>query len=472
MSFGFSISDFVSLAQLASRVVENTRKAAGAHQELTRGVSSLHTALKGLQTNLENHNSVWISEDDVRKRELATLARGCRTSLRSLSSIVDKYNGLSKRPGSFAKWWKSAKFGNGEMMDLNTLRSELGVHTSAINIFVSTVLVRSLSRVEAFMAFNTQELNHLRQDVNKICATRIADSGQDGSVLTTYADDDKHVWKDFRRELYSEGYSSAILRQYRGTIMAYIKELGNRGILDGLPDSNYLPDKLASEGAGNTARPGVSAIPQRDREEAVFSVDSNEARFVVEDTISADQSPAPETWYCQDWKEQSPRLGDIPAQSWQHSSGPIETHNQENLNECDGGLLHTDNASYCVHCPAAQAFVVGTQEYSTPKHHVSDHQYENGAEWNYDQTQQYDGRLATEKQCSTTRSTASAETSTAVRPTEAAHMEVLMNGFVRHKRERAPGPMKRTGKTRPTSNHNPTKAKGASFAFWMAGVPW
>ena len=61
-------------------------------------------------------------------------------------------------------------------------------------------------------------------------------TNREGSVLTTYADDDKVVWKEFRKELIGEGFSSVIMRKHKRLIKAYIKELGDRGLLDENPD--------------------------------------------------------------------------------------------------------------------------------------------------------------------------------------------------------------------------------------------
>ena len=36
-----------------------------------------------------------------------------------------------------------------------------------------------------------------------------------GSIMTNYDDDDKEVWKQFRRELVAEGFSSDVLQQHK-----------------------------------------------------------------------------------------------------------------------------------------------------------------------------------------------------------------------------------------------------------------
>jgi len=52
------------------------------------------------------------------------------------------------------------------------------------------------------------------------------------SILTSYGEDDKAVWKEFRRQLLVEGFSSDELRMYKGLIKEYVMELGARGALN------------------------------------------------------------------------------------------------------------------------------------------------------------------------------------------------------------------------------------------------
>ena len=63
------------------------------------------------------------------------------------------------------------------------------------------------------MERNGAELKKLRQSLNWITATLQASSeNREGSILTSYGDDDKAIWKEFRRELLKEGFSSDKLR--------------------------------------------------------------------------------------------------------------------------------------------------------------------------------------------------------------------------------------------------------------------
>lgn len=69
-----------------------------------------------------------------------------------------------------------------------------------------------------------------RQSLNWIAVS--LSSRNEGSILSTYRGDDRTVWKELRRELVKEGYSSNIIAAHKTTIMNYVKELRERGVLD------------------------------------------------------------------------------------------------------------------------------------------------------------------------------------------------------------------------------------------------
>ena len=77
------------------------------------------------------------------------------------------------------------------------------------------------------------DLKEIKVAVNSITAHLMSKSTRhEGSILTAYADDDRAVWKEFRRELLEDGFSSSVIRKHKGLIKAYIEELGSRGLLD------------------------------------------------------------------------------------------------------------------------------------------------------------------------------------------------------------------------------------------------
>jgi hypothetical protein len=54
----------------------------------------------------------------------------------------------------------------------------------------------------------------------------------DGTVWTSYENDDQSFWRQLRRELVMEGYHSSVLHKHKGLLKDYVEELGRRGVFD------------------------------------------------------------------------------------------------------------------------------------------------------------------------------------------------------------------------------------------------
>ena len=246
MSFGYAIGDFVLLTQLAWDVVQNSRKACGAHDELTSEVTSLHIVLRRLEVEVSKPNSILTKSDDSldRREELAQLSEDCKRVLKVLEGILKKYNALSEEKRSVMKLWKKVQFGNGEMLDLAELRIKIATSTSALTLFLNLLSVGSQGKVEMYMENQGDELREMKRSLNWITAEMQAKAPKagEGSILTTYAGDDKSIWKDFRRELIKEGFSSEVLQRHKETIREYVMELGSRGALDDLENDIGVKD--------------------------------------------------------------------------------------------------------------------------------------------------------------------------------------------------------------------------------------
>jgi hypothetical protein len=90
-------------------------------------------------------------------------------------------------------------------------------------------------------------LDGICEKVNLVLA-RLNTTHPDGTVMTNYTNDDMTFWRAFRRELVKEGYSSNVLRgRPEILIKAYVRELGERGVLDedletSQPPISTIPD--------------------------------------------------------------------------------------------------------------------------------------------------------------------------------------------------------------------------------------
>jgi hypothetical protein len=302
MSFGFSIGDFVQLTQLAWSVVQNTRKAVGAHGDLLREVTSLHLVLSRLSLEVQNPASLLNQTHDGRRDELLLLRRHCARRLRVLAQILDKYNALDdekRKATKFTKFCHRVRFGNGEMQDLGEIRGEIAAYTSALTLFLNLISMGSHGRVESLMEKQGGELSKMRQSLNWLVAEEQARSrpNGEGSILTSYAEDDTKVWKEFRRGLIEEGFKSGVIERHGKIIKEYIMELGTRGalddvLLDGNEATPMAPHTAFAEEEENSGDGSGEESEEEGRETTKEGEEFEDALSEEERTISLENEEA------------------------------------------------------------------------------------------------------------------------------------------------------------------------------------
>ena len=233
MSFGYSISDIVAFGAFVYKVVQNSRKACGEHDELTSEVSAFHVALKHLETEIARPASPLTHPDDTNCGLVLTgLVRDSRKVLEDLDNILVKYSALCEPERSVKKVREMIRFGNGEMADLGEYRAKLVSFKTTMSLHLHLAAAGTVGRVERQMIDAGGVLKEIKSAVDGITTHIVSRSTYEGSILTTYADDDKAVWREFRRELIRGGFLSADVQKYMPLIKAYVQELGDRGLLD------------------------------------------------------------------------------------------------------------------------------------------------------------------------------------------------------------------------------------------------
>ncbi|KAH7407326.1 hypothetical protein BKA64DRAFT_412593 [Cadophora sp. MPI-SDFR-AT-0126] len=251
MSFGSSVGDCILLAQLAWNTYQGAKKACGEHDELTREVSSLYKVLNRLRKEISNPESQVNKASNDKRQELEEHAAGCEGLLKTMNNVLTKYNALTGEQRRGKRLWQKIKFGNGQTKDLAEIRIKLSTHTSAIMMSLNLCSLDSMGRVEAILgrvearsASHGEQLHGIRKALHWVTANMAAASGE-GSVWTSYTNDDQMFWRELRRELANEGYRSDTLQRHKRLIKNYVEELGNRGVFDDIPDlEECSPDMI------------------------------------------------------------------------------------------------------------------------------------------------------------------------------------------------------------------------------------
>ncbi|CZR59718.1 uncharacterized protein PAC_09612 [Phialocephala subalpina] len=210
MSFGYSIGDFITLTQIACNTAQNARKACGAHDNLTR----------------------------------ERLSAGARSSVADIGEVQWVVGGEEKCYEAMAagEVWKWRDVGSGE-----DKRGASDVYPG-YNIVSEHVGYWITGRVEAYMNAHGKNLQDIKRSLNWVTANlQATGSHEEKSMLTTYTEDDKLVWKAFRRELIKVGFSSRLLDRHKRVIKNHVLELVDRGLLS---EVVTFDDSLESSGLG------------------------------------------------------------------------------------------------------------------------------------------------------------------------------------------------------------------------------
>jgi Hsp70 protein len=215
MSFGFAIGDFVALGKLAWGLYKQCKGASAEFAEICNEVLSIHTALRELEDEAQNEDSILNRAGGGRQKELNNIVQNCTEALRQLESLVTRYRSLGT---SQKKVWDRIKFGD---EGIQVIRNKLVLHTSTLTLFLTSLGTGSLGRIE-------KKLDDIVTDIRA--------GHHEPSVITAVNDDagssQNEAWRFLSREL-AEDFSREEIEAYKGEIKSYIKELVEKGALEG-----------------------------------------------------------------------------------------------------------------------------------------------------------------------------------------------------------------------------------------------
>ncbi|KAI4088326.1 MAG: hypothetical protein LQ339_008723 [Xanthoria mediterranea] len=207
------------------------RAACGQYDDLTREISSLHVVLNRLKIEAAKPGNP-INKDKAHGKEFRVIANGCKDILTQLDKVLVNYNALSEQERSVRRLWKKIKFGNGVVADVAALRSKITYYASSLTLFLNMISLGTIGTIEEKMDKAGGDLQDIKHAVNHITAHLMATAGEEGFVLTAHTNDDRGAWRELRRRLLKDGFQDSLVRKHMDIIMAYVKELGDRGVYD------------------------------------------------------------------------------------------------------------------------------------------------------------------------------------------------------------------------------------------------
>ena len=256
------------LVQLVWDCLQGSKDAVGENDGLTLELLGLYKSLSRLRDELANPTSLVNRANDERRRELEEHAADCEGILKVMNTVLARYNALGGEQRKSRRLWQKIQFGNGETKDLREVRNELSAHASAITMGFNLCALHSPGRVETTLEMAEEQsrrhgrsLRGLRTSLHWVIANLSSEVGE-GSVRSSYANDDKIFWRTLRNELIKEGYDNYELQKHRRLIKDYVDELVNRGVLDdqGTDNARHIPRPRLHKVRSNFYLQGPSRI--------------------------------------------------------------------------------------------------------------------------------------------------------------------------------------------------------------------
>ncbi|KIX92733.1 uncharacterized protein Z520_11585 [Fonsecaea multimorphosa CBS 102226] len=228
MSFGFSASDVIALLNLARGVYKGWKRACGDYAEITRELDAFKNIIARVEVETRAPSSL-LQRDPQALKECRKLLKGCSPLLEGLRKILREYSSLGTDQKST---WERIRF---QSSSLQSLRDELVRKTTCLHAYLSALGFSSLGRIENGMSSLGRIANEIfPQLLDKMTDLARQSRNRNASLssLTTYDNDDKTVWQEFRRDLCTSGFRSSDIRQFAPALKTFLRQLQSTGYLD------------------------------------------------------------------------------------------------------------------------------------------------------------------------------------------------------------------------------------------------
>lgn len=135
MSYGFSISDFITVPQFAWNVYKACRDSSSDFKGLSNEVKTLHTVLSN-STNITNRGALSVENDEA----LSVLRKNCYDALTDIQTQLDKYKSLGTRKKRLRDRLRWAAESVGDVrMRLISNTTELAAFNSSLSMCVALI---------------------------------------------------------------------------------------------------------------------------------------------------------------------------------------------------------------------------------------------------------------------------------------------------------------------------------------------
>ncbi|PGH06016.1 hypothetical protein GX51_02607 [Blastomyces parvus] len=222
MSFGYSVTDLISLTALSWKLYKSCKSAPSSFASLSSEVLSLHALLREAEEALfpggQTHDDCTAGRTARKtpaalplsaQENLRVIADGCNGVLVDLQSLIDRYESLGRKKSNA---WGRVKWG---VEDIGELRSRLASNVSMLNTFVSISQFTVQQKLDRYMS-----MHKMGNRESSLISEQTADS---------LSSNDKLTWRTIRKELEEIGITVAAFDANREFILNWFAEAVESG---------------------------------------------------------------------------------------------------------------------------------------------------------------------------------------------------------------------------------------------------
>ena len=158
------------------------------------------------------------------EQDLETIINRCGASVKELYEMVRKNDGLSPSKEFSKRIWDRLGFATENLSDV---KSRLISHTNLLTAFLVAYGVRMHTVVNRNVTNMSNRILESLAEVVRILTDRYSHDGAStrSSITTAYHDEDKKIWRDFRRELIGLGVRSKEIYEHKAQLRSYALHL-------------------------------------------------------------------------------------------------------------------------------------------------------------------------------------------------------------------------------------------------------
>jgi len=150
--------------------------------------------------------------DNSQVDKLNVILEGCRRILKHLERKLKKYSALDNNRNRLGKKiWQQFWFRTKEVPALDRIRQQLATCTQHLQLFINLLVYELQGKVEQYLEKQGADLTNIRKVLNRLVAAEMVGQ-RETSEFTTPTNDEKSVWRDFRRGLIDEGIGSKTIK--------------------------------------------------------------------------------------------------------------------------------------------------------------------------------------------------------------------------------------------------------------------